>query len=107
MFHLTTTLCENGGTPDVMVKSKDTFVPRVVPHLVLEANHLKVTKVQPKCWHMAMAKLHDLAAWPTIDQITNVILGVMVVHDEEKMLLLKGTSPHQYQPHRVLFDFGA
>jgi hypothetical protein len=32
--------------------------------------------------HVAMAKLHDLPARPTIDQ-TNVILGVMVMHDEE------------------------
>jgi len=35
--------------------------------------------------HVAMAKLHDLLAWPIIDQIANVILGVMVVHDEEGM----------------------
>ncbi len=32
MFHLTATLCESGGTPDVVVKSKDTFVLPIVPH---------------------------------------------------------------------------
>jgi hypothetical protein len=32
-----------------------------------------------------MAKLHDLLTRPTIDQ-TNVIIGVVVVHNEEGML---------------------
>jgi len=66
-LHLVTTLCENGGTLKVMVKSEDIFLPHVVPHLIFETNHMKATKVQPKSWHVAMAKLHDLPAWPTID----------------------------------------
>jgi hypothetical protein len=45
---------------------------------------MKASKVQPKSWHVAMAKLHDLLAWPTIDW-ANVILGVVVVHNEEGM----------------------
>jgi hypothetical protein len=61
MFHLATTLCECGGTPNVVVKLEDTFVPPIVPHLVSKANHItKVSKVQPKSWHVAMPKLHDL-----------------------------------------------
>jgi hypothetical protein len=30
----------------VMVRLKDTFVPPTVPHLVSEANHMEVSKVQ-------------------------------------------------------------
>jgi hypothetical protein len=41
VFHLVATLCENGGTPKVMVRSKDTFVPPTVPHLIFEANHME------------------------------------------------------------------
>jgi hypothetical protein len=85
MFHLAATLCENGGTLDVMVRLEDIFVLHVVPHLVFKANCSEVTKVQLEFWHVAMAKLHDLLAWLIIDQIANVILGVMVVHDEEGM----------------------
>ncbi len=32
MFHLAATLCENGGTSDVMVRLEDTFVPPTIPH---------------------------------------------------------------------------
>jgi hypothetical protein len=39
MFHLMATLCENGGTPEVMVKSEDTFVPHVVPHPISKPNY--------------------------------------------------------------------
>jgi hypothetical protein len=60
VFCLMATLCENGGTLEVMVRSKDTFVPFAVPHPVPEANHTKVSKVQLESWHVAMAKLHDL-----------------------------------------------
>jgi hypothetical protein len=41
MFRIVATLCENGGTPYVAVKSKDTFAPLTIPHLVFEANHMK------------------------------------------------------------------
>jgi hypothetical protein len=41
VFHLVATLCENGGTPKVMVRSKDTFVPPTVSHLIFEANHVE------------------------------------------------------------------
>jgi len=34
MFRLTTTLCENGGTLEVMVRLEDTFVAHAIPHLV-------------------------------------------------------------------------
>jgi hypothetical protein len=60
VFCLVVTLCENSGTLDLMVRSKDTFVPLVVPHPVYEANHPKVSKVQVESWHVAMAKFHDL-----------------------------------------------
>jgi hypothetical protein len=50
-----------------MVKLEDIFVLHVIPHLIFETNHMKASKVQPKSWHVAMAKLHDLLAWPTID----------------------------------------
>ncbi len=85
VFRLTTTLCENGGTLEVMVRLEDTFVLFAIPHLVFEANCIEVYKVQPKCWHVAMAKLHDLPAQPAIDQ-TSVIPKVVVVHNEEGMV---------------------
>jgi hypothetical protein len=34
MFRLAATLCENGGTLEVMVRLDDTFVPHAIPHLV-------------------------------------------------------------------------
>ncbi len=34
MFRLAATLCENGGTLEVMVRLEDTFVPHAIPHLV-------------------------------------------------------------------------
>jgi hypothetical protein len=61
-FHLVATLCDNGGTLNVMVRSEDTFVFLVVPHLVFEANRTKVSKVQPESWHVTMTKFHDLLA---------------------------------------------
>jgi hypothetical protein len=45
MFHLATTLCENGGTLEMMVKSEDNFVPHVVPHPIFEVNRMEVSKV--------------------------------------------------------------
>jgi hypothetical protein len=47
MFCLMTTLCESGGTPDVVVRLEDSFVPPIVPHLISEANrNMEVSKVQ-------------------------------------------------------------
>ncbi len=60
VFCLAVTLCENGGIPEVMVRSKDTFVPLAIPHPIFEANHMEVSKVQLESWHVVMAKLHDL-----------------------------------------------
>ncbi len=84
MFHLVVTLCENGGTLDVIVRSKDTFVPLAIPHSVSKANCTKVFKVQLKSWHVDMAKLYDLPTQPAIDR-ANVIPRVVVVHNEEGM----------------------
>jgi len=38
--------------------------------------------VQPKSWHVATTKLHELQMQPTINQV-NVVPDVMVVHNEE------------------------
>jgi hypothetical protein len=47
VFCLVATLCESGGTPDVVVKSKDSFVLLIVPHPISKANHnMEVFKVQ-------------------------------------------------------------
>jgi hypothetical protein len=46
VFRLVATLCENGGTSNVMVRSEDIFVPSGAPHLVFETNRMKVSKVQ-------------------------------------------------------------
>ncbi len=54
-FCLAATLCENGGTPKVMVRFEDTFVFFVIPHPISKANHMKVSKVQLESWHMVMA----------------------------------------------------
>jgi len=43
---------------------------------------MKVSKVQPKSWHVAIAKLHDLPTWPAIER-TNVIPRAVVTHNEE------------------------
>jgi hypothetical protein len=85
VFRLAATLWENGGIINVMVKLEDTFVLHAIPHQVYEVNRLEVTRVRLESWHAIVAKLHDLLTWPTIDRIANVILGVMVVHDEEGM----------------------
>ncbi len=61
---------------------EDIFVPPTSPHIVCEANHIKIPKVQPESQHVVMAKLHDLLVWLTIDQ-ANFIPNVMVVHNEE------------------------
>jgi len=106
VFHLVATLCENGGTLEVMVRSKDTFVLHIVPHPIFEANRMEVLKVQLESWHVVMAKLHDLLAWRTIDR-ASVILRVVVVHNEEGMVQLRGASTCQYWPLNVLLDFGA
>jgi hypothetical protein len=85
LFCMTATLCENDGTLEMMVRLKETFMLLAIPCLVFEANYTKVSKVQPKSWHVAMPKLHDIPTQPTIDQ-ANVILKVMVVHNEEEWL---------------------
>jgi len=100
------TLCENGLTLKVMVRSEDIFVPFIIPHLVSKANYTKVSKVQPQSWHVAMAKLHDFPTWPTIDR-TGAILGVMVMHDEEGVVQLRGALAWWYRPLRMLLDFSA
>jgi len=46
MFCLAATLCENGGTLEVMVRLEDTFVPHAIPHAVSQANYTEVSKVQ-------------------------------------------------------------
>ncbi len=79
----------------MVVKLKDFFVPPIVPRLVSKVNHMKVSKVQPESWHVVVAKLHDLLAWPTNDR-TNVILGVLVVHNERRMFQLKGALARQH-----------
>ncbi len=104
MFFLAITLCDNGGTPKVMDRLEDIFVPPTFPHLVSKANHMEVSKVQPKYQCVAMAKLHDLLAQPTIDR-ANVIHRVVVVHNEEGVVQLKGALTRQYQPLGVLLDF--
>jgi hypothetical protein len=43
---LAATICENGGTPKVMVRLKDIFMLLAVPLPVFEANHTKVSEVQ-------------------------------------------------------------
>ncbi len=50
------------------------------------------------------AKLHDLPAQLAIGR-TNVIYGVVVVHNEEGVVQLKGALARQYRPLRVLLDF--
>jgi hypothetical protein len=47
-FFFAATLCENGGTSDVMVRSKDIFAPTIVPHLISEVDRTEVSKVQPE-----------------------------------------------------------
>jgi hypothetical protein len=100
VFRLVATLCENGGTPKVMVRLEDIFVPSIIPHLVFETNRTKESKV----WHVVMAKLHDLPKQPTINR-TNVIFGVVVVHNEG-VVQLQGALACQYGPLKVLLDSG-
>ncbi len=87
----------------MMVKSEDIFVPPTVPHPICKANRTEVSKVQPKSWHVVMAKLHDLSTQLTIDQ-ANVILRVVVVHNAKGMVQLKGASTRQYHPLKILLD---
>jgi hypothetical protein len=61
------TLCENGGTSNVMVRSEDPFVPSAIPHPIFEVNCTKVSKVQLESWNVTMAKLHDFPTQPIID----------------------------------------
>jgi hypothetical protein len=91
MFQLVATLSENGGTLNVMVRSKNIFVILVVPHLVSKTNHIEVSKVQLEYWHATMAKLHDLRARLAIDK-TNVIPKVIIVDNEKGVFQLKGAS---------------
>jgi hypothetical protein len=62
VFCLVATLCENGGTPKVMVRLEDTFVPSTIPHPIFETNRIEMPKVQLDSWHVVMAKLRDLPA---------------------------------------------
>jgi len=50
-----------------------------------------------------MAKLHDLLTWLAIDR-ASVILGVVVVHNEEGVFQLRGALTRWYWPFRVLLD---
>jgi hypothetical protein len=45
VFHLVATLCDNGGTSNVMVRSENIFVLLIVPHPISKANYMKVSKV--------------------------------------------------------------
>jgi hypothetical protein len=45
MFRWAAAWCENGGTPNVVVRSKDIFVPPIVSHPNSEAIHLKMSKI--------------------------------------------------------------
>lgn len=50
-----------------------------------------------------MTKLHELQMQPTINQV-DVVLDVMVMHNEEGVLQPRGASPCRYWPHMVLLD---
>ncbi len=54
VFRLVATLCENGGTLNVMVKLEDIFVPLTIAHLVFKANRMEVSKVQLESWHVVV-----------------------------------------------------
>jgi len=45
--------------------------------------------VQPKSWHAATTKLHELQMQPTINQV-NIVFDMMVVHNEEEVFQPKG-----------------
>jgi hypothetical protein len=46
MFCLINTLCENGGTLDVVVRLEDAFILPIIPHPIFEANcTMEVSKV--------------------------------------------------------------
>jgi hypothetical protein len=81
MLHLAATLCKSGETTNVVFRM-DIFVPPTSPHIVYEANHTKIPKVQLESQHVVVAKLHDLLVQLTIDR-ANFISNVMVVHHEE------------------------
>jgi hypothetical protein len=51
-----------------------------------------MSKVQPKSQHVVVAKLHDLPTHIAIDR-GNVILGVVVVDNEEGIFQLRGALP--------------
>ncbi len=47
VVRLATTLCESGPRIlDVVVRSKNTYAPPIVPHPNFEANHPKMCKIQ-------------------------------------------------------------
>jgi hypothetical protein len=81
VLHLAATLYESRETTNVVFRM-DIFVPPTSPHIICEANHTKIPKVQPESQHVAMAKLHDLLVRLAIDRI-NFNLNVMVLHNEE------------------------
>jgi hypothetical protein len=60
VFHLVATLGESGETTNVVFRMEDIIVPPTSPHLVCEAKHIKIPKVQLESQHVAVAKLHDL-----------------------------------------------
>jgi len=84
-----TTLCENEGTSNVVVRLKDIFVPFTFPQQAFKTNPMEVSNVQPKSWHATVAKLHNLPKQLIIDW-ANVIISVVVVHNEEKKNSWKG-----------------
>ncbi len=67
VFRLAATLCKSGETTNVVFRMEDIYVPPTSPHLVFEANHTKIPKVQPKSQHAIVAKLHDVLVRLTID----------------------------------------
>jgi len=82
VFCLATTLCGDVRTPNVMVRSMNTFVPPTIPHPIFKTNFLKMSKVQPESWHVVVVKLHDLLTQPAIDRAN--------VHYEKNKVLQLG-----------------
>lgn len=55
MFHLMITLCEDGGTPRMVIMLNTNSIMTVVPHSIFEVNKTKVSKIQS--WHVVIIKL--------------------------------------------------
>jgi hypothetical protein len=101
MFHLAATLCENGGTLDVVVKSKDIFVLRIVPNPNSKA----------KCTRCQRFNLNfDMQLWPNFmtfkcDQLLIRVMLLLMWWWCIMKKEFKGALTHRYQPHMVLLDF--